>query len=46
MGTLGGIILPSRRAAWPSPDYADPEYQRDVRVTWRLDARHGMGHHH
>jgi hypothetical protein len=46
MGALGGIVLPSRRAPWPSPNRTDPEYKRDVRVTWRLDARHATGHAH
>jgi hypothetical protein len=46
MGALGGMILPSRRAAWPPPNQTDPEYERDVRVTWRLDGRHAAGHHH
>jgi hypothetical protein len=46
MGALGGIILPSRRAAWPSPNQTDPEYERDVHVAWRLDGRHATGHHH
>lgn len=44
MGALGGIMLPSRRAAWPPARRPDPEYQRDVRVTWRVDEAHAGGH--
>jgi len=35
MGALGGVIWPTSSEAWPSVDRADPEYQYDVRFSWR-----------
>jgi hypothetical protein len=35
MGALGGIMLASRGQEWPAIDPRDPEYLRDVDVTWR-----------
>ena len=46
MGALGGILLPARGATWPSAARGDAEYQRDARVTWRLDAQPADGHEH
>jgi hypothetical protein len=34
MGTFGGILVPSRGAVWPALDTSDPEYRKDVLVTW------------
>ena len=35
MGALGGVIWPTGSAPWPSVNRADPEYQYDVRFSWR-----------
>jgi hypothetical protein len=37
MGALGGVLIPSRNTAWPRVVLEDPEYQKDVRITYRLD---------
>jgi hypothetical protein len=37
MGALGGILLAKRGSVWPTIDPRDPEYQKDVQVTLRLD---------
>jgi hypothetical protein len=36
MGALGGVFLPERAEQWPAVTPGDPQYQLDVRVTWRL----------
>lgn len=33
MGTLGGILVPSRGSTWPAVNPGDPEYRKDVEVT-------------
>ncbi len=34
MGTLGGILVLSRGSQWPPVNRVDPEYRKDVAVTW------------
>jgi hypothetical protein len=46
MGALGGVFLPSRGVRWPPARRTDPEYQRDVSVTWRLTEQAAAGHGH
>ncbi len=44
MGALGGAFIPARGAAWPAIDRHDPEYLRDVQVTWAgMREMSGMG---
>ena len=37
MGALGGVMVPSKLTKWPSVARGNPEYLRDLRVTYRLD---------
>lgn len=37
MGALGGPIWPTSGAPWPTIQRTDPEYQRDIAVTYRHD---------
>jgi hypothetical protein len=37
MGALGGVMVPSKLAKWPSVARGNPEYLLDLRVTYRLD---------
>ena len=51
MGALGGVIVPASSATWPRVVLDDPEYQKDVRITYRLDPQpathvHGGGQRH
>ncbi len=41
MGTLGGVILPERGAAWPRVDRQDPAFVEDMART--LAGEHGAG---
>jgi len=34
MGTLGGILVLSGGSVWPAVNRTDPEYRKDVDVTW------------
>jgi hypothetical protein len=45
MGALGGVFVPARNAIWPRVAVDDPEYQKDVRVTYRLDPQPAMHAH-
>ena len=45
MGALGGVVVPGRGASWPTVVLDDPEYQKDVRVTYRLDPMASMHVH-
>lgn len=35
MGALGGVIWPTGSEPWPAVSRSDPEYQYDVRFSWR-----------
>jgi hypothetical protein len=44
MGTLGGVLLPTRKAAWPRTDPSDPHYMEDL-ARQRDPAHAGDGGH-
>jgi hypothetical protein len=51
MGAMGGIMVASGDDEWPTIDPRDPEYQKDLAVTWRRDEEGmsgmpGMSHSH
>ena len=46
MGTLGGIFMPDKRAAWPSIDRDHPEYIADLKVMHPDHASGSGAHHH
>jgi len=54
MGAMGGIMVATGGDEWPAIDPRDPEYLKDVVVTWRQDERatpsgedhSGMSHSH
>jgi hypothetical protein len=50
MGALGGVVVPAGGSTWPRVVLDDPEYQKDVRVTYRLDSQpahvHGGAQRH
>ena len=45
MGALGGVVIPARSAQWPKIVMDDPEYQKDYRVTYRVDPQPPMHMH-
>jgi hypothetical protein len=50
MGALGGVMVPKHLATWPLVARNDPEYQLDLRVTYRqnvdtMSSRAGMREH-